>query len=165
MRPSAFTQPLQDSAEVFWGIFEVSTCAVERRRAQFFALLAEQRPLKEVLALSRYSRVTAYHLLDRYRELGLAALQDGRQNNRGAPTLLTPEEQHRLAAQIRQDFEQGIVWEGKQLQAWIKQEFGKDVYLGRTYEFMRAAGFSPQKPRPRHVKGDEEAKEAFKTKS
>ena len=61
--------------------------------------------------------------------------------------------------------EQGVVWEGKRLQGWIKEQFGKEVYLGRTYEFMRAAGFSPQKPRPQHVKGDEAAKEAFKTKS
>lgn len=137
---------------------------MERRRALFFALLAEQRSLKDILSLSRYSRVTAYQLLSRYRELGLAALQDGRHTNTGAPTLLTPEEQQRLAARIHENFEHGIVWEGKQVQAWIKQEFGKDVYLGRTYEFMRAAGFSPQKPRPRHVKGDEESKEAFRTK-
>ncbi|WP_415791755.1 helix-turn-helix domain-containing protein [Deinococcus saxicola] len=47
----------------------------------------------------------------------------------------------------------------------MQTEFGKDVYLGRTYEFMRAAGFSPQKPRPQHVGGDETAREAFKTKS
>ena len=31
------------------------------------------------------------------------------------------------------------------------------------YEFMRAAGFSPQRPHSRHVKGDEAAKEQFKT--
>ncbi|MFC6666317.1 winged helix-turn-helix domain-containing protein [Deinococcus radiopugnans] len=127
-------------------------------------MLAEQRPQREILSLSRYSRVTAYHLLGRYREQGLAALQDGRQSNRGAPTLLTPAEQQRLAAQLHDDFERGIVWEGKQLQTWIQQEFGKDVYLGRTYEFMRAAGFSPQKPCPQHVKSDEEAKEVFRTK-
>jgi transposase len=30
---------------------------------------------------------------------------------------------------------------------------------------MRAAGLSPQKPRPQHVKGDPVVQEAFKTKS
>ncbi|WP_139806890.1 hypothetical protein [Deinococcus hopiensis] len=68
--------------------------------------------------MSRYSRITAYHLLDRDRERGLAALRDGREKNRGAPTLLTAEEQQRLSAQIHQDFEQGMVGEGKRLQAW-----------------------------------------------
>ena len=57
------------------------------------------------------------------------------------------------------------MWSGLQVQAWIQAEYGKDVYLSRSYEFMRAAGFSPQKPRPRHVNGDEQAKENFKTKS
>ncbi|CAM4086539.1 Winged helix-turn helix domain-containing protein [Deinococcus frigens] len=58
-----------------------------------------------------------------------------------------------------------MVSAGKDLQHWIQMEFGKQVYIGRTYEFMRAAGFSPQKPRPQQVGGDERAKQAFKTKS
>ena len=57
------------------------------------------------------------------------------------------------------------MWSGLQVQAWVLAEYGKKVHLARSYEFMRAAGFSPQKPRPRHVKGDEQAKENFKTKS
>ncbi|WP_165953392.1 MULTISPECIES: winged helix-turn-helix domain-containing protein [Deinococcus] len=81
-----------------------------------------------------------------------------------AHTLLTSEEQQRLATRLHKDFEQGIVWEGKRVQTWIKQEFGKDVYLGRTDELLRAAGFLPQQPRPRRVKGNEEAKEVCSTK-
>lgn len=137
---------------------------MERRRAQFFALLAEGRPPSEVLPLTRYSRVTAYELMARYRELGLAGLRDGRQENRGAPRVLTPDEQQALAAQLQADFEQGTVWSGKDVQAWVHEQYGKTVHLGRTYEFMRSAGFSPQKPRPRHVKSDEAAKADFTSK-
>jgi len=164
MAETLLTQPLQHPADVFWQIFERSTCAVERRRAQFFALLAECRSTAEVLSLSRYSRVTAYGLVKRYREAGLAGLMDARHTNRGAPPLLTADEQQRLAARLHQDFEQDIVWDGKKLQAWIEETFGKTVHLGRTYEFMRAAGFSPQTPRPVHVGGDPAAKDEFKTK-
>lgn len=158
------TAPLAHSADEFWHVFTASTCAVERRRAQFFALLAEGRPPSEVLPLTRYSHVTAYDLMARYRAMGLAGLADGRQGNRGAPRVLSAEEQQALAARLHADFEQGIVWSGKQVQAWVQATTGKTVHLGRTYEFMRAAGFSPQKPRPQHVKGDEAAKAAFKTK-
>lgn len=165
MKSNAFSQPLQHDAADFWQLFKTSTCAVQRRRAQFFALLAEGRSLPDLLALTRYSRVSAYTLLARYHAQGLDGLVDARHGNTGAPTLLTPDEQQRMALRLHQDFEQGIVWSGKDLQHWIQTEFGKDVYLGRTYEFMRAAGFSPQKPRPQHVGGDEAAKEAFKTKS
>lgn len=165
MKSTLLTRPLRHQAADFWQLFEISTCAVQRRRAQFFALLAERRPLAEILALTRYSRVTAYSLVNRYHTLGLESLADGRQTNTGAPTVLTPDEQQRLARHLHEDFEQGIVSAGKDLQHWIQMEFGKKVYIGRTYEFMRAAGFSPQKPRPQHVGGDERAKEAFKTKS
>ena len=63
------------------------------------------------------------------------------------------------AARLNEDFVQGTVWSGQQVQAWVLAKFGKQVHLARSYEFMRAAGFSPQKPRPRHVKGNEQAKE------
>ncbi|MBZ9753593.1 winged helix-turn-helix domain-containing protein [Deinococcus sp. HMF7604] len=99
----------------------------------------------------------------RYRAMGLSGLRDGRQGNRGAPWVLTAEEQA-LAARLHADFEQGLVWSGKEVQDWVRETTGKTVHLGRTYELMRAAGFSPQKPRPRHVNGDEVAKAAFKTK-
>lgn len=153
------------SADAFWRVYRASTCAVERRRAQFFALMAEGRREQEVLEITRYAVSTARGLIERYHRLGLGGLRDGRHDNAGAPTVLSADEQQRVAARLQADFEQGIVWEGKQLQVWIKQEFGKDVYLSRTYEFMRAAGLSPQKPRPHHVDADAQRQEAFKTKS
>lgn len=114
--------------------------------------------------ITQYAVRSARYVIDRYHRLGLNGLHDGRQNNRGAPRVLTADEQQALAAHLQADFEQGIVWDGKSIQQWLKEQFGKDVYLSRTYEFMRAAGFSPQKPRPQHAKGDQVAKEAFKTK-
>nr|WP_272916879.1 winged helix-turn-helix domain-containing protein [Deinococcus xianganensis] len=152
-------------ADTFWHLYTTSTCAVERRRAQFMALLAEGRPLPEILQVTRYSRVTAYDLVNRYRDRGLAGLCDGRHTNQGAPRLLSAEQQQTLATRLHADFEQDIVWSGKDVQNWLQEQYGLSVHLGRTYEFLRAAGFPPQRPRPRHVGGDEAAKEAFKSKS
>ena len=155
----------QHSADTFWAIYRSSTCAVERRRAQFFALLAEGRSEDDVLNITKYAVSTARGLIQRYHALGLVGLSDGRAQNPGAPTVLTADEQQRLATQLREDFEKNIVWDGQKMQQWIQVEFGKEVYLARAYEFMHTAGFSPQKPRPQHVKGDHAAKEQFKTKS
>ena len=151
-------------AEVFWGVYKASTDAVERRRAQFFALLADGRGEAEVLEITKYAASTARLLVQRYHQFGLHGLRDGRGENRGAPTVLTPEEQQGLAARLHSDFQQQIVWDGKQVKDWLLETYGKQVYVSRTYEFMRAAGFSPQKPRPRHTKGDDAAKEQFKSK-
>ncbi|MCD0178102.1 helix-turn-helix domain-containing protein, partial [Deinococcus sp. 14RED07] len=91
--------------------------------------------------VTRYNRVTVYGLVKRYREQGLAGLRDARHANQGAPRLLTAEQQQTLAAQLHADFEQGIVWSGKDVQDWLQQQYGLSVHLGRTYEFLRAAGF------------------------
>lgn len=149
----------------FWTIYHTTTCPVQRRRAQFFALLKQGRTESDVLDITRYSVTAARLLVGRYHDQGLEALKDARHNNPGAARLLTAEEQQQLADQLQQDFQAGIVWDGKKVQAWIKEQWGKEVYLARTYEFMRAAGFSPQKPRPGHIKADLEARENFKTKS
>lgn len=146
-------------------MYRKSTCAVERRRAQLFALLAEGKSEAEVLELTKYSVSGARLILQRYHDLGLDGLRDGRANNPGAPRVLTAEEQQALTRQLQEDFEQGIVWDGKQVQAWVEREFGKQVHLARSYEFLQAAGFSLRKPRPRHIKGDPAAQDAFRTKS
>lgn len=155
----------QHQADDFWHIFQASTCAVERRRAQFFALLAEGKCEAEVLHISQYSVSGARVIIDRYHQFGLDGLKDSRHNNQGAPTVLTSEEQQQFAAQLHQNFEQGIVWDGRKARQWIKETFGKDLYLGRVYERMHAAGFSPQKPRPQHAQADLERQEEFKKKS
>lgn len=148
----------------FWDIYRRSTCAVERRRAQFLALIAEGKPESEVFDLTKYSVNAARRTVRRYHELGLAGLRDARHDNQGAPTVLTAAEQQRIAAQLHDDFAQGILWDGKKLHAWVRREFGKEVHLARVYEWLHAAGFSKQKPRPRHTGSSDEAREAFKTK-
>lgn len=134
-------------------------------KSAIFCAPGRSHPLRDVLKITKYTVPAAHLIVKRYHDLGLPGLQDGRRHNRGAPRVLTASEQQTLAARLQEDFEQGIVWDGKKVQAWIQHEFGKEVYLGRTYELMRAAGLSPQKPRPQHVNGDQIAKEAFKTKS
>ena len=152
------------AADDFWRIYHASCSAVERRRAQFFALLAEGRSETDVLAITRYSVRSARKIVERYHDLSLDGLKDGRAQNQGAPTVLKADEQQALAARLHADFEQGIVWDGQKVVRWIKEQYGKDVYLSRTYELMRAAGFSPRQLRPQHIRGDPVAKEAFRTK-
>lgn len=152
-------------ADDFWRVYHASRSTVERRRAQFFALLAEGRSEADVLDITQYSVRSARKIIARYHTLGLEGLGDGRAHNRGAPTVLSADEQRALAARLQADFEQGIIWDGKKVQAWIKEQFGKDVYLARTYEFIRAAGLTPQQLRPQHVKGDSVEQEEFSTKS
>ena len=62
MRHPAF----QHQADDFWAIYKRSTCAVESRRSQLLALLAEGKPSAEVLAITRYSYQGANKIVDAY---------------------------------------------------------------------------------------------------
>jgi len=160
--PVAVKVKFQHDAATLWQGYQASTCAVERRRFQVLALLAEGRPRADVLAITRYSEPSSVDLVHRYHDHGLEGLQDRRHRNSGAPTLLSDAEVLLLAQTLRADYAQEIVWSGAQVQQWIKTTLGKDVYLSRAYEFLDAIGFSPQTARPRPVEADDLAQEDFK---
>ena len=63
----------QHTADDFWTIYKARVCAVERRRAQFFALRAEGRSEDEVMGITKYAATTARLMIGRYHKLGLAA--------------------------------------------------------------------------------------------
>lgn len=88
LRPIKF----QHTADDFWALYQSSVSAVERRRAQFFALLAEGRSEKDVLEITKYASTTAQQIIGRYNTLGLASLQDKRIHQRGRSKLLTADE-------------------------------------------------------------------------
>lgn len=159
------TVNFQHTAEDFWGIYRRSTCAVERRRSQLLAFLAEGKSFQEALKLTRYSYQGADKIIDAYHVKGVAGLEDQRQHNRGAPTLLSDAELLLLARRIRADTALGGVWNGQRVQTWVQQDLGKEVQLSRCYEFLDAVGYSSQVPRPRHVEADPLSQDEFKKKS
>ena len=62
-------------ADDFWAIYKASVCAVERRRAQFFALRAEGRSEDEVMGITKYAATTARLMIGRYHKLGLYGIK------------------------------------------------------------------------------------------
>ena len=77
----------QHQADEFWATYKRSTCAVERRRSQLLALLAEGKPYAEVLAITRYSYQGADKIVDAYGAQGLDRIKDQCGGNRGAPSV------------------------------------------------------------------------------
>ena len=133
---------LQHTADKFWDIYRQSTCAVERRRAQFLAFLAEGRSREEAIQLTRYSGAGAIKVIQSYQHAGLQGLRDRREQNKGAPRLLDPQTTAQLLALLQNDHKQGQPWTAKQIQQWVKTQTGKDIYLSRAYEIIAAAGLS-----------------------
>ncbi len=153
---------LQHSAEELKEHFRACSCAVERRRTQVIWWLTEGIERKQVLALSAYSEASLWQTVKRYNEEGLTGLRDRRHSNKGAPTLLSDADMLLLAQNIRKDYAEGKVWNGKKVVTWLKEELGKEVHERRAYEYLAAIGFSSQEPRPAHAKADPVAQEQFK---
>ena len=156
---------LQHSIEELWNAYCQSKDAVERRRIQLIAFLAEDKTREEAMELTHYSLMSAIKCIKLYNEAGIVGLRDRRTEGKGAPKLLDQVETQKLIQAIQEGYQGGKEWSGAAVQAWVKENFQLEIYHGRAYEYLAAAGFSRKRPRPLHVRGDEAVKEAFKGKS
>lgn len=153
---------VRESVEELKEKYRDSKCKVESRRIQVVWWLAEGKSRKEVVELSGYSKRQLIAIINRYKEGGLKELRDKRGEGKGAKKLLSDEEMLLFGQIVRKDYEKGVIWNGKKVVEWVKEELGKEIYVSRGYEMLGAIGFSVQRVRPRHVKGDKEKQEGFK---
>lgn len=146
---------LNHEAERFWELYWQSDCAVQKRRCQLLALLAEGKSLPEALQTTGYSRQGAYKILTAYKKDGIESLKDRRHDNQGAPTLLTDNELYQLALAIRDANQR---WNGPSVQHWLQENLQKSVYIARCYEYLEA--FDPS----RHEQQTENRKSSHQVK-
>ena len=135
----------------------------EARHFQAIWLLAQGRTVLEVSEVLAFVPRWVTQLAARYNASGPGALGDRRRNGRAA-SLLTEGVLAALAARMRTPPEDGGVWSGPKVAAWMARHLGlAKVYPQRGWEALRRIGWSPQAPRPRHARAagpDEQA--AFK---
>ncbi len=107
---------------------------------------------------------TVHNLIAAYNRHGAAAVETpGRgQRQRAAATL---EEEATFLAEFVAEAEQGQVsTTGRIKQAWEKR-IGRSVHPSTIYRLLRRHGWRKLTPRPRHVKANQEAQDAFKKNS
>ena len=136
----------------------------EARHFQAIWLLAQGRSVLEVSEVLAFVPRWVTQLAARYNACGPAALGDRRRRNGRAASLLTEAVLSALAARVRTPPEDGGVWSGPKVAAWMARHLGlAKVHPQRGWEALRRIGWSPQAPRPRHARAatpDEQA--AFK---
>ena len=104
--------------------------------------------------------------IGRYNRGGAEALADRPGRGRKGP--LSAEQQGRLRERLRAGATpaDGVCsLRGRDVRAILEREFGVLRSLDAVYALMHRLGFEPLRPRPRHPKGDEAAREAFKKSS
>jgi transposase len=134
---------------------------VERTHFQIVWLLSQGKSTRAISEHTGYSVTWILEIAHRYSDHGPDGLGDKRKGNPGATPLLTKEQQQRLWQVLHEPSPDGGLWTGQKVADWITKETGRKTDFRRGWEYLRKLGFTLQRPRPRHVKADQEAQEAF----
>ena len=143
--------------------------ATEARHYQAIWLLAQGRAFLEAAEVLAFVPRWVEELAARYNAFGPEALGDQRRRNGRAATLLTEAVLTEavlaaLAKRVRTPPEDGGVWSGPKVAAWMARRLGlQKVHPQRGWEALKRIGWSPQAPRPRHARAaTPEEQAAFK---
>jgi transposase len=125
--------------------------ATEARHFQAVWLLAQGRTVLEVAEVLAFVPRWVEQLAARYNASGPEALGDRRRHNGKAASLLTPELLAALAERLKRPPEDGGLWSGPKVAAWMAGHLGlAAVHPQRGWEALKRLEWSVQAPRPRH---------------
>ena len=138
--------------------------ATDARHLQAIWLLAQGRTFLEVAEVLAFVPRWVEELAARYNAFGPDALGDQRRRNGRAASLLTPALLAALAARAKRPPEDGGLWSGPKVAAWMARRLGlAKVHPQRGWEALQRIGWSLQAPRPRHARAaTPEERAAFK---
>src|SRR5215218_6713370 len=139
------------SVEELEARYRAARDVTEARHYQAIWLLAQGRTVLEVSEVLAFVPRWVEELAARYKASGPEALGDRRRRNGRAASLLTEGVLSALAARVRTPPEDGGVWSGPKVAAWMARHLGlATVHPQRGWEALKRIGWSIQAPRPRH---------------
>src|SRR5215210_3990632 len=152
------------SVEELEARYRAAQDVTEARHFQAIWLLAQGRTVLEVSEVLAFVPSWVTQLAARYNASGPGALGDRRRRNGRAASLLTEGVLSALTARMRTPPEDGGVWSGPKVAAWMARHLGlAKVHPQRGWEALQRIGWSPQAPRPRHARAaTPEQRAAFK---
>lgn len=108
-------------------------------------------------------------VLKKYNEEGEEGVKNRRkiakkeEHTGGKKPLLNKEQLGELAEALKEKPADGGIWTGAKVARWIEKKTGREkVWEQRGWDYLKKLGYSWQRPRPKHKKGDEEAQKEFK---
>lgn len=144
--------------------YRTAKTVTERSHCQILWLLAKGKASEEVAADTGYSRSWIYELARSYNQLGVEALGDLRQQNRGAVPKLDDVQQANLLQALRGCAPDGGLWNGRKVADYLSELLGTPVSRQQGWEYLKAMALRLRVPRPQHQESDGEEQEAWKKK-
>ena len=131
--------------------YRASQDATEARHIQAIWLLAQGRTVLETAEVLALVPRWVEQLAARYNACGPGALGDQRRHNGRTASLLTPELLAALTERLKRPPEDGGLWSGPKVAAWMARHLGlAQVHPQRGWEALKRLEWSVQAPRPRH---------------
>src|SRR5262245_8975976 len=109
---------------------------VLQRHREVIRLLELHTPTREIAAITGYSLRAVQYIAKRYRETGLAALEDRRARGQGTAPLLTPSLQCELLQALQHPPPGGGEWTGPKVAQWMSMRTGKPIARQRGWEYL-----------------------------
>jgi transposase len=152
------------TAEELHERYRQASDAVERTHWHMLWLLKEGKSANEVAALLGYTAGWVREIVRRWNESGATGISDHRADIAGTKPLLSADLQAELAQRLQQPPEDGGLWSGPKVAAWMQERLGRPVAPQRGWDYLCRVGYSTRVPRPQHAKADPEKQEEFKKK-
>jgi transposase len=133
----------------------------ERERLHCVLLKLKGRSSAEIAEFFMHREDWVRRTVRRYNAGGPEAMKDGRADN-GAPRTLNDALMAELEARLEARPDDGGLWSGPKVAAWIRGRTGKPCADRTGWVYLVRAGYSLQRPRPKHPGADAEAQMAFK---
>lgn len=130
---------------------------------QILWLLARGQTAKDIAQSTGYSRYWIGRLAKRYNEQGPDGMRDRRHtDSRRAPLALSAEQIEELRQALHGPPPHGERWSGRVVAEWMAQRLGRPVRYQLGWDYLIRLNGRRRVPRPRHVRADPTAQEAFK---
>src|SRR5579883_1086230 len=139
--------------------------AVERTHWHILWLIKEGHTPDEVALMLGSTARWIRTIVQRWNRAGEQAIRDQRRHQKGAPPLLSLEQQKELDQALDQPPADGGLWSGPKVAAWMAERVGREVDPRRGGDYLRQPGRSTRVPRPQHAESDEAIQQAFKKTS
>jgi len=155
---------LHYSIDDFHGLIKTERNPYVRTRLHAVAMAHEQKSARQIASLLGYSPRVIFKWVKNYNLFGREGLLD--KPGRGKQPIFTDEEtKKRFCQRIESGPTDGrSVFHGRDIQAILKDEFGKLRSLSDVYYLLHSLGYEWLSPRPRHHRANREEQEEFKKK-
>lgn len=146
--------------------YQQSKNPIESRRWHLLWKIAQGWTIKNSAVAVGISYGYAQRIVRNYNQSGITGIKvkprTGEKHNGGKTPLLSDIQIQKLTHALESKPSDGGIWTGVKVARWIEQETGKQkVWNQRGWDYLKKCGYSWQRPRRKHNKGDAQAQNLF----